>query len=359
MATTFLNARIRRAIDGRPFWSDLLKRDVVAIPDAFTTGTVAVTNGSKTVAGTATAWPITDRVNTTIPSGVSEIGYVKVTPASMANITDDTLLYMDAAGTPEAVAVVETQRDSFIAKFLYPHNLACTVTASTLAGRQFRVGDAAPIFTVRAIHTATELEIDYPWSTTAATAQAYRIVKMYLNFGSDFKDVIVGLDQQTGNQIRLHVSVKEMNYRDPQRTIGGYGGVIELVDIGPNESGVMQFEVYPCQSTARQLQFLVAHQWPEMRADTDRPPFFIDPTVFLNGAIADALRWRSSKDDPFFNPQLARDFEALYVGGVQTSINADESKCLRALESAYDQMGYGRGDAFWQARDPDVMAGSY
>lgn len=354
----WLNDRIRQVIDAKLCWADLLERRIVSVPNEYATGTVSLSPGLALVTGAATAWPVNDVVNRTIPLGVSEIGYVEVTPAvDMTGITADSVLYVDATGTPETVPVVEVTPYTFIGKFNYLHNVNCTVTQSSLMGRQFRLSVESPIFTVRSVHSATSLELDMPWGAASVTASAYRIVKMYFSLGSDFKDIIGGIDPTAGTTMRLHVSVQEMNYRDPQRTTTGFGRCLEVVDLGPNESGSMLFEIWPEQSTARQLWFLVAKQWPEMKRANDRPPWFINPTVFVHGAIADALRYKQNEKDPFHNPTLAREYEMRFLQGVEDAKNADEAKAMRSYTFGYDQMFMGPGSSYWQQHDPDVRAG--
>src|SRR6266446_17849 len=83
MAMQSLNNRLRMVIDRR-MWSGLLVKSQVIVPDSYTTGTVTCTRSSATVAGVATAWPINDSVNTTIPLAITDTGVpIDVTPASM------------------------------------------------------------------------------------------------------------------------------------------------------------------------------------------------------------------------------------------------------------------------------------
>jgi hypothetical protein len=356
----WINDRIRYALDARPFWADLLQFRNIEIPAEYNTGTVSVTNGSTTVTGAATVWPVSDLVNTTIPTGLAETGYKEVTPASMAGIDADSLLLADAAGpNPEVVAVTEVTATTFTAKFLSPKNAAATLTRSSLSGRQIRVGNGTPPFTVRAVVSNTSLWMDQSWKSTAQSGLTYRIVKMYYSFGADLKEVVDGLDPQMGLKMRLHVSRDEMNYRDPQRSSSGTSGVLELVDLGPNESGSMQYEIWPPQSSARQIQFLISRQWPELTADTDRPPSFINPTIFVYGAIADALRFKGSADDPFHNPGMSSAYESLYQEGLEKAKDADDSKCMR--DFTFSQWAaFSRGGPNWYIdHDRDQAAGNF
>jgi hypothetical protein len=148
-----------------------------------------------------------------------------------------------------------------------------------------------------------------------------------------------------------------MNYRDPQRSTSGYGGIIELVDWGPSENGAMLYELWPPQASARQVWFLISKQWPEMKNDTDRPPPFINPTVFVHGAIADALNFRVDAQDVYHNPQLAQIYEAKFQQGLLDAIHADDAKIMRNWSYEFDRMAGGVGADWWQSHDPNVLSG--
>jgi hypothetical protein len=98
-----LNDRLRQILDHRTFWADLMKFGILPFPDPYTTGTISVAAADATVTGSGTAWPVSDVVNTTIAAGVPEFGYAEVTPVSMAGITPQSILYVDAAGTPDSL----------------------------------------------------------------------------------------------------------------------------------------------------------------------------------------------------------------------------------------------------------------
>lgn len=352
---SWINDRIRQALDVRTYWADLIKPGIVSLPDQYTTGTVSVTTASDIFTGVGTVWPVDDVVNTTITEAVNDIGYVEVTPGAMTGITEDSILYVDALGTPEAVPVVELKKSTIIAKFASIHSAAATATQSSLVNQQFRIAVSDPIFTVRNVISTTSLQATQPWGGADKSTQTYQVLRMYVTLASDLKGVVVMKDEQKGSPVRLHVSLAEINWRDPQRTAMNSSGVLSLVDLGPSDSGNMQFELWPSQTSARQFSFLYYRQWPELVSETDRPPWFINPSIFVDGAIADALRYRKGPKDIFHNPQMARDYETRFIGGLQNAKNADQSKWLRDYEYDYSR-AYGAGGAnFWQSHDPDLF----
>lgn len=351
-----LNDRLRQVIDSRIIWSDLLVHATMEIPASYSTGTVSVTNGSATVTGAATSWPTNDKVNTTLSGALTETGYQEVTPTAMTNITADSYLTIDTGASQETVAVVEVSSTTFTAKFTKTHLTAVAIISSSLAGRQFRLANSYPMFTITAVPTATSLTLHAPWKGLAVSASTYTIVRQYFTIGADYKEILAAVDQQYGMPLRIHVPVNEINWRDPQRS--SYGPPQCIVDLGPSESGNMQFEIWPCQTAARQIDLWYHRQWPEMQNDLDRPPWFMDGSLLADGAVADALRVRTGKDDAFFNPQLAEVFEGKFLNKIELAKNADESKLQESFSFNY-KYSFGAGGAnFWQSHDLDIVTWS-
>ncbi len=350
----WINDRIRDALNARTYWADLITQGILVLPDMYTTGTVSVTKNSKIVTGVATAWPVSDVVNTTLAADTEEIGYVEITPTAMTGITNGALLYIGTGATAEVCPVVYTTRTTFTAKCANLHLATQPITQSSLAGLQFRLNNSDPIFTVNAVHTTTELELNIAWGNASRATQTYRILKMYVTLGSDLKEIVAIKDEQYGRPCRIHVSIDETNRRDPMRTSAAPIGTLSFVDLGPNDAGMMMYEVWPASTSARQISYLYYRQWPKLLSDNDVPPWFIEPSIFAAGATADALRLRKGKDDPYFNPQLAQEFEQKYLAGLERSKNNDDAKVMRAFDWEHWKQFAPGGANFWQAHDPDL-----
>jgi hypothetical protein len=116
-------------------------------------------------------------------------------------------------------------------------------------------------------------------------------------------------------------------------------------------------EVWPWQTTAYSIPVLYNRQWPDLIQPTDRPPGFINPSVIIDGAIADALRRQDLRDnspggkDPYFNPALAREFDQKFLAGAIAAANADEERCQQRLSSSLTNYGGGLGPnaSYWQS----------
>ena len=122
----------------------------------------------------------------------------------------------------------------------------------------------------------------------------------------------------------------------------------------------MMYEIWPGTLTARQLWCIVGLQWPDLTLGTDRPPSFIDPNLFVTGATADVLRIKNLRDynskDPFWDMNLAREYEALFQMQLQQNISADESKAMRNYQYARSEIYGSRGANYWQSHSADVDA---
>lgn len=342
LAQDYLNNRIRTVLDRKSFWAGTLKSGKIAIPAQYSTGSITITEGSTAVTGSGASWPTNDLVNTTVTAAISVAGLQTVTPASMAGITTDTLLYVDAAWTPEIVAVRETTATTFKAVFVSTHTTGFTLRASSFVGRQIRLSASSPIYTIRAVPSVTSLTLGDAWAGATASGQAYQIIKLYYTLSTDVRDILAVSDTTQGNSVSFHVSQRELNQIDPQRS--ATGDPRALVDYLPNENGNMQYEIYPVQITQRQLAYMYSSQWSAMRSPNDIPPPFINPGVIQDGALSDALRIRSTPEDPYYDPVGANFYEAKFERGVQDAINADESKALMAYSAHANILG---GGANW------------
>jgi hypothetical protein len=329
-----INGRIRSVIASRLYWSDLLVQRVISLPNAYTTGTISFTTGSNMAVGSGTLFPIDDLNNTTSTTAVQDFGYQEITPASMVGIQIDSMLLCDSGVTPEAVAVIETTPVSFWAKFNLSHAVNFTITSSSLAGRQVYSGSGYPVFTIRSVRDASTLELDQPWGGPPLVNSTYQIFKQYTTVDPNLKILLDVVDQNQGTSLDIYTPMESINQMDPQRSLSG-GDPMALIQAWPTEAGSMQYEVYPPVTTARQLTCLCGLQWPQLRMDTDRPPWFIDPNIFTEGAIADSLRIKNLRQfgaqDPYFNPDLAMTYEQLFRLHLQECVNADEAKAQRAF----------------------------
>lgn len=342
-----LNFRMRALLDQRPFWSGMIQHKIIAIPNAYTTGSIAMNLGSQVVTGTATAWPVSDVVNSIIIDDISNVGAQRVTPASMDGITEDTILYVDSAGTPETVAVQQVFPNSFIATFQYVHNASATITCSSLSGRQLRLTNKNPIFSILSVVSATSMIVDQPWGAESFTGSAYQLVKMFITIDPKIKMVMHCIDTVLiGWELEVNVSQGRLMALDPWRQ--NTGDPIWLVDNESNFNRNFQYELYPPPTTQRQYTIIYSTQWPDMQQPGDRPVPFLSGSVLVDGALSSLLRVKLEESDPYYDPRAADHYEKKWLEATNTLIYSDQHKSQMALSFAYRQAagGYG-GGANW------------
>jgi hypothetical protein len=317
-----------------------------------------MTPGSNVVTGTGTNWPFNDLVNTTVPTesnGNIQVGYTQVTPATMTNISVDQYLYVSDFEYSEVIQVTEVTPTTFTAQFQFLHNPGFSITASSVAGRQLQMGSNLPIYTLTAVTEADGMGnnlglLDVPFGGPAVSGLSYSLVLAYVTIDPLIKDFIQVWDPLQGIPLPFHVTQGYLNATDPMRTSTGSPAC--LADLYPTPSGSMLYEIWPYQTVAYSIPVLYAQQWPEMKRPTDPSPWFINPTVISDGAIARALRRQELKNsadkDPYFNPQLSKEFQADYVRGLMAAASADEGKCLQAIQQNMRQSAV-PGGSWWQS----------
>lgn len=352
-----LNAAVRATLDFRTSWSALITRATINIPNAYVTGGITTVAGATAIAGVGTFWPYNDVVNTTMVSGNRTTGYVEITPASLVGITVDTLLFVSDGIYSESVAVVDVSPSTFTAQFSFAHNDGTTLTSSSLAGLQIQFGPQTPIFTLLAVSSAPDGSgnqtgiMDMPFAGAGLTNSGYQLVKAYITM-PDFRSWISVVDPLQQFQLATNVSQQELNSSDPARTAQGTPQC--MADLSPSASGSFQSELYPWQTTSYGIAALYNKNWPEMKKPTDRPPFFLNPSIFIDYAVACALRRKDLRDnqdtDPYYSPAMAKDFETKWLAHTIAAANADEERCQTALTSSVFQTSNvgNESSAYWQ-----------
>ena len=363
LAQSFLNERMRTVLDRRPYWSGTLKTTVISIPTSYVAGTAQFTTGSPQVIGTGTAWPVSDAVNTTINEQVTQPGYHWVTPASSTGITLDTVLYIDSGGTqPEVCPVIQILGGRVKLQFAYPHLGGVTATASSLNGLQLRQNSTNPVFTVLSVTSPTTLLLTVPWGDVSSTGNAYQIIKMYTPIADDIKQLLVCCDPVQQIWLEVNVPQDRINLFDPNRT--ATDNPSQILNYGPNTNGSYLYEIYPPQSTQRQLYVMYSAQWPDMMLPDDMPPPFINPSIFIYGAMADAFSTPCPRppnnQDPFMSMDNAMKYERMFESGVIDSMSADESLTQQAFQYNWAQLGpFGYGSQWMVQHDLDAVTGNF
>lgn len=340
-ARDFLNQAIRQALDFKQVWAGTLRKDHLTVPDAVSSGTVTVTQGSRTVLLSGATWPDSDVVNTTLSVAVVEPGRHWVTLTSLSGVTPDSILAVDTGGSREICRVYQTRVSSILTDMDYAHVQGAAVKQSSLAGRQFRVTGSYHTFTVESVDSSTQLTLTTPWQGSSAAGCGYEIVKMYYTLSPAMKALLAIGDPQQPIILDHRMTQSELDFRDPRRSGSGIPRAFASIQVGP--AGNMQWELYPIQREARQLEAMYSVQWPDMVAGNDTPPPLINPDVFVYRAVALAKMLRLSKDDVGYDPVGSAKFERWAQEALEKAASADDSQLSQQMEFFYRSYGQRTG----------------
>lgn len=93
----------------------------------------------------------------------------------------------------------------------------------TLVGRQFRVGFAAPIYTILSVESATSMTLDSVWGYVSLSNVTYMVYDCFFTVPSDFLAFQTVYDPRLNWQLHLNSTQQEINQWDAQRASVGLG----------------------------------------------------------------------------------------------------------------------------------------
>ena len=348
MVNGFLNRRVRNVVDMRT-WSDLIRMGMIVVPAQYNTGTISLTSGSNQVVGTATAWPINDAVNTVLAAPINDSpGFVEIQPASMTGIYPGVYILLDQ-GTPASTEIISVQSvkgNKFVAYCQYPHAMAMTLQKSSLAGLQLSAGGY--IYTVQAVTTALALQIDMQYGGAAQTNIPYFISAVYVKPmasgsalpSSTARRMLYAYDAIAGEVLGVNKTAEWLALEDPQ--MQNTGDPEELVAMAADPGGSMQWTLWPLQTSAYGIGVVYQDGWPVLRQPNDMLPPFLNPEIFIAGAIADCLRARvisnDRQKDPYYDPQAAQYWENEFATLTEAAVQSDQGRYMTHLKTYTEQI---------------------
>ena len=120
--------------------------------------------------------------------------------------------------------------------------------------------------------------------------------------------------------------MRAAHWSDPQRIDLGPNPT-DVIDAHPSPNGIIQWEIWPPINVGYQLQYAVYSYWPKLVRDTDRPPWFVNSTMFYHGALADALRFKAGEKDPYqVISRTAEIYERKFMDDLEKAADMDQSK---------------------------------
>ena len=261
------------------------------------------------------------------------------------------LLRFPAAGYPLAREwvdfafrqVAERRRWSWLVKenqFLFPDPVTAGTVAATrssnaivgtgtaftgaMVGRQFRVGNQTPLYTITVVTDATNLTLERVWGGSTVTGVNYEIFLAYATVPSDFHSFITVVDAKQNWQLHLNRQQIELNSFDPQRSNSGNPWWVLFRDYDTVSSPPLpRYEVWPHVKQEYVLFFLYETRAEDLWDTGASLPRYIRGDVLLDMALAEASRWPGpSAANP--NPGYDLKLYATHMAKVERELNLME-----------------------------------
>lgn len=215
-----------------------------------------------------------------------------------------------------------------------------TTFASTDVGRQFKVGQGSPVYTITDVDVPGQiLTLNMPIGPATATASTYIIMDAFVTPPSDFKRFVVVSNPIQGWRLHLWVTQAELNAMDPQRTF--FGQPYSIVDkfyntaTSGNTRPTPLYEAWPYATTDQTLYYVYMIEGADLINDTDVPVYPISSDLIVSGALADVVRWPGTADTPnpyFQRPEYWKSYEGEYQDKLIEVERQDEEVYMTQLE---------------------------
>ncbi len=119
-----------------------------------------------------------------------------------------------------------------------------TTWTSAMIGRQIRNGLYTPIYTIKAVNSATELVMDQDYAPTTSTGASYMIYLAYFVTPVDFREFLSLKDPSNGNyRLNMNLTQPVLDAADAQRSNFNYaigGAFLDYVGISQGQVGTIQ-----------------------------------------------------------------------------------------------------------------------
>jgi hypothetical protein len=213
-----------------------------------------------------------------------------------------------------------------------------TAFAASDVGRQFMVGNRAPVYSVSAVGGATSLTLDRVFGDeTDGPGLSYRILDAYVTCPSDFQHFIVVYDPKQNWRLRHFVTQDDVSRYDPARTSAGTPWA--LIDRRRSTlaatAGRAQFELWPYSVSERNYPFYYRQVVADLVDDSDTTIQSIRGDAVVIGARADLTMWPGSveRPNPMYDKSGAayRVWEAQFQDQVAELERADENTFMTWL----------------------------
>jgi len=206
---------------------------------------------------------------------------------------------------------------------------------STDVGRQFYIGNRAPLYSISAVASTTALTLDRVFGDeTDGAGLSYSILDAYVTCPTDFGWFLVVYDPKQNWRLRHFVTQDDLARLDPARTTAGTPWA--LVDRRRSTltatSGQAQYEMWPYSVSERNYPYYYRKKAADLTDDTDTVIQSIPGDVVTLGAKADLTMWPGSieRPNPMYDPsgRAYKLWEAQYQERLAEAAREDDSTYL-------------------------------
>ena len=110
---------------------------------------------------------------------------------------------------------------------------------NSMIGRQFRIGNSTPIYTILSVESTTQLTLAMAWGAATASAQTYEIYLAYVTVPSDFRSFVTVFDPNFNWQLALDYTQAQLNAVDAQRSNSGNAYLLAYLDVTSSQVGIV------------------------------------------------------------------------------------------------------------------------
>lgn len=225
---------------------------------------------------------------------------------------------------------------------------ALTVWTGDMVGRQFRIGNTTPIYTIASVTNNTTLDLDLAWGGSTAAGATYSIYQAYQTPPTDFHAFITIWDPRFNWQLWRNVDQVSLNWVDAQRANFGNSWVIAWHDWNGG-SNLPRYELWPhdVNNTGTVYPYLYEARATDL-VDGGTLPRYIRGDLLMEMALSQASRWpgTSTEPNPYFDLRLSRDLESrteLMIAELERQDDETFAQNLSYLNMPYAPWPFGPG----------------
>ena len=201
--------------------------------------------------------------------------------------------------------------------------------------QQIQLGNIGNFYTITAINSDTEIEVDRVVKYASASGESYHIGQLYIELPTDLEVLEVVRDKQ--NEWRVFKNFWSQEYLDridPNRTATGTPTLMVYASNRIDASGnqIPRMELWPAPSSTEDYIYRY-RKYKDLTAATDRGLEMVPPDTYLWGALMEAALWPGTNDKPnvFFSVENYKNYKAEFEDALRDAVIADHDRDQRMI----------------------------